>query len=233
MTAGPRIASAFYPSHCCGRSSRRYCAPRRTGRARPPARPLHVRSSAKLGRPRRRLRLVLTRAACRPCEAAVPTTRRAGPVQRSLRRGAHSTSHTPPDATASRWHAPRPRPPPPPPPPPQIEAGYSTPGDFILFHVYGCATEPAPDGKRRALLPPELAASPAVRFVPNEYPYGLEAGIEHHLIWCTQPLTEEMIDAVLAEHRPAAEWECAPHAPPRTVAPLQTALAAPRAPCAL
>lgn len=42
----------------------------------------------------------------------------------------------------------------------------------------------------------------------QDFPYACQPGIEHHNIWCTQPLSEDEIWAVIEKHRPEVEgWE--------------------------
>lgn len=41
----------------------------------------------------------------------------------------------------------------------------------------------------------------------NDFPYSLEPGVEHHNLWASAPLPAAAVEAVIAERRPAGEWE--------------------------
>jgi hypothetical protein len=41
----------------------------------------------------------------------------------------------------------------------------------------------------------------------QEFPYSCEAGVEHHNIWCMQPMEEEAIRRAIEVHKPSAEYE--------------------------
>ena len=42
----------------------------------------------------------------------------------------------------------------------------------------------------------------------QDFPYTCEAGIEHHNIWCTVPMSSEAIEACIQEHRPPSRgWQ--------------------------
>lgn len=44
-----------------------------------------------------------------------------------------------------------------------------------------------------------------VAWSENEFPYAFECGVEHHCIWCTRPLTEAEVAAVVAAERAGME----------------------------
>ena len=89
---------------------------------------------------------------------------------------------------------------------------YATITDYLLHALFACprlanaghpqgkwvsdATRPDPEGKYR-LRP---GSDVAVRFIANEFPYHLEEGVVHDLIWATKVLSEEEIEQLVAQH---------------------------------
>lgn len=41
----------------------------------------------------------------------------------------------------------------------------------------------------------------------QDFPYACEPGIKHHNIWCTVPLSDDQLAAVVEKHKPATEYE--------------------------
>ena len=47
-----------------------------------------------------------------------------------------------------------------------------------------------------------------LRWVPNEFPYAFEQGIEHHVLWSAEgALSEDVIKGEIEKHRPAEIFE--------------------------
>ncbi len=68
----------------------------------------------------------------------------------------------------------------------------------------------APDGGRTKLrvVPPAAgSAPPPPVWAANDFPYALEAGIEHHCVWSAAgEVPPQALQAVLDAHRPPAHW---------------------------
>ena len=86
-------------------------------------------------------------------------------------------------------------------------------GDYVLRRVFGWEAVPSSeDGAKLRAVPPE-GFTRAVRFVLNDYPYTVTPGIEHHIVWVARAdgdvcaLSPDELQAEVARHRPAAEWE--------------------------
>jgi hypothetical protein len=107
-------------------------------------------------------------------------------------------------------------------------ARYATIGDYILVRNFGFGTAPAAEGggsggegeggALRAV--PPAGFRRAVTWAANDFPYHVSAGIEHHLVWSAgssdsdaeggggaRALSQAEVDACVAAHRDAAEWE--------------------------
>ena len=85
-----------------------------------------------------------------------------------------------------------------------IRKEYASMADYILAKIFRYETEEV-DGKKKALAPLDME-TPQVHFVPNDFPYDFEDPIEHHVLWCTEPLSPDVIAAAIREHRPG--YEC-------------------------
>ncbi|KAI8339114.1 hypothetical protein BC941DRAFT_422118 [Chlamydoabsidia padenii] len=48
---------------------------------------------------------------------------------------------------------------------------------------------------------------PAVIILPNDFPYSVEDGIKHILIWSQVPLDPDYVEQILKEHYDMATWE--------------------------
>ena len=69
--------------------------------------------------------------------------------------------------------------------------------DYLLEQTFGYALAADEDGKMRAVKP---AAGPGAQKVwrPNDFPYLLQPGIEHHIIWCEAgSITDQEVQEVL------------------------------------
>jgi len=82
--------------------------------------------------------------------------------------------------------------------------------------AFGLPTQadPAEGGKLRAIWPSAGAADGdggGVRLVwlDNDFPYALQAGIQHRVLWSSGGLDEATLRAAIAEQYDAARWECA------------------------
>jgi len=86
-----------------------------------------------------------------------------------------------------------------------VNAKYARMADYLLEQTFGYALAADEDGKMRAVKP---AAGPGAQKVwrPNDFPYLLQPGIEHHIIWCEAgSITDQEVQEVLARER--AGWE--------------------------
>jgi hypothetical protein len=86
--------------------------------------------------------------------------------------------------------------------------------DHIATLAFGLPTEmdPAEGGKLRAVWPIAGAVDGGrVRLVwlDNDFPYALQAGIQHLVLWSTGALDEATLRAAIAARYDAARWECA------------------------
>ena len=141
-------------------------------------------------------RIWCVRARCAPRTTTSPTRRGAAPQSR----------HNVPSrrACAPEAHSPRRV--------PQLYARYDTVGDYVLCRFFGWEARPDGEGgKLRSVAPAGFARS--VRFVPNDYPYHVTPGIEHHIVWVASAagdvsaLTEAELAAEVQSHKPAKAWE--------------------------
>ena len=94
----------------------------------------------------------------------------------------------------------------------QLYAKYDTVGDYVLCRFFGWEARPDGEGgKLRSVAPAGFARS--VRFVPNDFPYHVTPGIEHHIVWVASAagdvsaLTEAELAAEVQSHKPAKAWE--------------------------
>lgn len=83
--------------------------------------------------------------------------------------------------------------------------------DYVKASVLGAPTAPNAEGKLEAstaaAAPPASAngngsnghAERRLIWRPNDFPYYYEPGIEHHLLWCTEPLEMEEIERLARE----------------------------------
>ncbi len=67
--------------------------------------------------------------------------------------------------------------------------------DYILHLVFGVPLEDGGEGKKRACAEAvrDLFGSdePTIRWRENDFPYALEDGIAHQILWSSKPLTDE------------------------------------------
>ncbi len=81
-------------------------------------------------------------------------------------------------------------------------------GDFILSRDFGFATQRAGGDNARLQAVPPAGFTHAVVWVNNDFPYNLEAGIEHHLLWSAGgALSDEQVAQTVAAQRPSSDWE--------------------------
>ena len=95
---------------------------------------------------------------------------------------------------------------------PQLYAKYDTVGDYVLCRFFGWEARPDGEGgKLRSVAPAGFARSSS--FVPNDFPYHVTPGIEHHIVWVASAagdvsaLTEAELAAEVQSHKPANAWE--------------------------
>jgi len=87
----------------------------------------------------------------------------------------------------------------------RINSEYETMADYVRARYFGFAIVPTENNKKKAQIPDPIEHK--IIWTMNEFPYYLEEGIEHHLIWSTQPLTDEHVKQVLEQHVPSANFE--------------------------
>mmetsp|Transcript_3857 Transcript_3857/g.7966 ORF Transcript_3857/g.7966 Transcript_3857/m.7966 type:complete len:208 (-) Transcript_3857:276-899(-) len=85
---------------------------------------------------------------------------------------------------------------------------YETIGDYVAVQVFGLETETnfMSSHKRKAVWPSDFnAGEPMLVFRENDFPYSLEDGIEHHVLWSSSDLSEKAIRDVIAKERDGFE----------------------------
>jgi Protein of unknown function (DUF3605) len=87
----------------------------------------------------------------------------------------------------------------------RLAAAWHSVADYVLVTQLGhTRVVDAESGLLRA----GAAVSSAPVFVPNDFPYHVAPGIEHHLLWCCAgPLSEREVAELVEVHRPAASWQ--------------------------
>ncbi|KAL6782179.1 hypothetical protein ACKKBF_B39360 [Auxenochlorella protothecoides x Auxenochlorella symbiontica] len=83
----------------------------------------------------------------------------------------------------------------------QKKKEYQSMTDYLLHTVFKLKTKEAEDGKLEAVIPPGFKESEDVVWRPNDYPYDLEPGIEHHNLWSSHCLSDERIGKEVRKHR--------------------------------
>ncbi|KAI8073472.1 uncharacterized protein B0P05DRAFT_580243 [Gilbertella persicaria] len=48
---------------------------------------------------------------------------------------------------------------------------------------------------------------PAILILPNDFPYSVDPGIEHILIWSKEPLEADFVESLLEKHYGSHVWE--------------------------
>jgi hypothetical protein len=82
----------------------------------------------------------------------------------------------------------------------------------VLRRFFGWEARPGAEGGKLRAVPP-AGFTRAVRFVANDYPYFMDAGMEHHIVWVASAagdvcaLSAEALAAEVERHRPAEAWE--------------------------
>lgn len=64
------------------------------------------------------------------------------------------------------------------------------------------AGTPAAAARTAARLRPCLTRDDALPWLPQDFPYNFEPGIEHHVLWCTEPLALEEMRRLIAQRFP-------------------------------
>lgn len=78
-------------------------------------------------------------------------------------------------------------------------------GSYLNNKIWGWAPTIGANGRKTVAVPDDATKEPI--WLENDFPYACQAGIEHHNIWCTIPLSTEQVDAVVEEHKPASKYE--------------------------
>ena len=70
----------------------------------------------------------------------------------------------------------------------KVKSEYASVEDFILASVFGCKTEIAENGTLVTAANPQKQR--VIKWRKNDFPYALEEGITHFILWSTESLTE-------------------------------------------
>ena len=71
--------------------------------------------------------------------------------------------------------------------------------DYLLIHKFGCEWKKNKDGKKKAI---NIKKVSNTSYIANTYPYNLEKGMTHDLIWSKTPLTFNQIkDVIIKKHK--------------------------------
>ncbi|GAB4822255.1 hypothetical protein N2152v2_009301 [Parachlorella kessleri] len=79
--------------------------------------------------------------------------------------------------------------------------------DYLYCKVFSVPSQPGPDGRRVAVLPPDFNNLLRVVWRPNDFPYSFEPGMEHHNVWANRSLSKEELQQVIAENRRGYETQ--------------------------
>jgi hypothetical protein len=77
-----------------------------------------------------------------------------------------------------------------------VKVNYKSYNDFIKIHILGW--DYRIEKCKKVAVP--AAAFTAYAITPNPFPYNVQRGINHYILWCVEQLTEDQIDAVLSKH---------------------------------
>lgn len=89
----------------------------------------------------------------------------------------------------------------------ETKLAWHTVGDALLVRYFGWATGRPAQGGLQCALPPPVPDSRGLVWAPNDYPYNLAPGIEHHLAWsCCGPPSSDVLEAFVAAQRPPAAY---------------------------
>lgn len=99
-----------------------------------------------------------------------------------------------------------------------VRNDYASVGDFIKIDVFEAAVHSS-DGKKHAV--DVEHASERVVWRLNDFPYNLEDGIQHWLLWSTRELAKGRMQQLIDDKFPAGSWDRLTFVNP---APLQSVL---------
>lgn len=93
----------------------------------------------------------------------------------------------------------------------QIEEAWASTSDFLLHKVFGAATQPEQGGSGRQEVgldeEAHLAAEGRVAWAPNDFPYDLEPGIGHYVVWSAKgPLSQTELEEVARREAPGRDF---------------------------
>jgi len=109
----------------------------------------------------------------------------------------------------------------------QVKQEYASVSDYVKASVLGAPMAPNAEGKLAAAAASPAAAAAAAKAAaakaadptdpkhrgrlvvwrPNDFPYYFEDGIEHHLLWCAEPLPPDELDRLVRAKFPAGSAE--------------------------
>lgn len=87
----------------------------------------------------------------------------------------------------------------------QILLKYVSLVDFIKITKLSFESRTGDAGKLSAIEPTAEPVPPKVLWIPNDFPYSFEAGVQHDCIWSTKPMTPEAIEATIQQRIPEHE----------------------------
>eukprot|EP00890_Picochlorum_soloecismus_P005374 jgi/Picsp_1/5838/NSC_03197-R1_sulfotransferase len=80
--------------------------------------------------------------------------------------------------------------------------------DYLMCQVFGCpwAVDSAAGDKKRHVEPKDFRETRRSVLRENDFPYYMEGGIEHFILWSTSPMEKEDIESYIAREMPGFEY---------------------------
>jgi len=89
----------------------------------------------------------------------------------------------------------------------QITDEYDSMGDMVMERKLGYSTDINPASGKLKAVPPSPPVARTL-FDSNDFPYYMDDGIEHHVLWIEgQPVTLELVRSLLHRHRDPALYD--------------------------
>lgn len=83
--------------------------------------------------------------------------------------------------------------------------------DYLLHRYFNFESSTCPERNKLRVFHPQEEVLHALKLVwaPNDFPYSLDSGIDHHCVWAPSrhSATPQALAACIEEHKPAAVWE--------------------------
>eukprot|EP00798_Chlamydomonas_sp_ICE-L_P014090 gene14090-20042_t len=92
----------------------------------------------------------------------------------------------------------------------EIKEDYESVASFLWVSAFGCEWVLNADGKKKAVGVPPVqteGSGPVILLKSNDFPYYFDEGIQHHILWSTEPLSPEEISKQI-ENRLEAVYPC-------------------------